>query len=510
MSSVDAAVLTFIVLLSAMVLATGYRLRGITRRQDLGRLSMHLIFDSEQFDPREARPSPFLMGHWRGGSATALELHLRSATYGHGLFQMAPELQPLQSMHRYAGADATCVTDLTPAAAALGDALGLCNIFHPKLLDQASSGAGAGGERRGVRRRPAGGAAREAAARPRRGRSPADAGGPVRRASAVLPEGVQNPFQHLPGVSMWGQRVPVWICQVSEAEAEGPQQRVLLCPTLPEEFRDGGDEGVGHDRERQQLERSLAKAGLRLSGGRGSLCRVPLVWNNITRSIAGAGRGDLIGSGRHPHCRIGVCVLVEHPTRGVLLTRRARHMRTFPGAWVIPGGGVEAGESLEEAGLREILEETGLSVPLKALRPLGLWESCFPSTGEDLSEAKALRGHHLVVIYHARLGALSDLADNELRIQHTEADLALWLSREQVADILTEDAAGAPKEVDLAAASVSALDDARRINLDSLRGIYPYAQHTAVGMEPAGRSLLPGGIGEAHLFALREWYAKGI
>ena len=37
-------------------------------------------------------------------------------------------------------------------------------------------------------------------------------------------------------------------------------------------------------------------------------------------------------------------------------------MRKFPNAWVMPGGHVELGESLEEALIREIHEETGIKI----------------------------------------------------------------------------------------------------------------------------------------------------
>ena len=74
----------------------------------------------------------------------------------------------------------------------------------------------------------------------------------------------------------------------------------------------------------------------------------------------------------------------------MLLTRRAAHMRTFPGVWVPPGGGVEAADAgLAHAALRELAEETGVAVrPEEEGGPeasiLGLWgsetESPFPST----------------------------------------------------------------------------------------------------------------------------------
>jgi ADP-ribose pyrophosphatase YjhB (NUDIX family) len=44
----------------------------------------------------------------------------------------------------------------------------------------------------------------------------------------------------------------------------------------------------------------------------------------------------------------------------VLIVRRARP--PAHGLYTLPGGGVEAGESLEEAVVREIREETGLAV----------------------------------------------------------------------------------------------------------------------------------------------------
>lgn len=46
----------------------------------------------------------------------------------------------------------------------------------------------------------------------------------------------------------------------------------------------------------------------------------------------------------------------------VLLTKR-----TDNGQWCLPGGGVEAGESVAEACEREVREETGLSVRVKRL-----------------------------------------------------------------------------------------------------------------------------------------------
>ena len=61
-------------------------------------------------------------------------------------------------------------------------------------------------------------------------------------------------------------------------------------------------------------------------------------------------------------------VLFDPDGEKVLLTRRADN-----GQWVLPGGGLEAGESLAEACAREVLEETGLTV--RVVRLLGVYSN---------------------------------------------------------------------------------------------------------------------------------------
>lgn len=58
-----------------------------------------------------------------------------------------------------------------------------------------------------------------------------------------------------------------------------------------------------------------------------------------------------------------VDVVVHDPARGIVLIRRANP----PYGWALPGGFVDYGETVESAAVREVLEETGLSVVLTGL-----------------------------------------------------------------------------------------------------------------------------------------------
>jgi 8-oxo-dGTP pyrophosphatase MutT (NUDIX family) len=57
---------------------------------------------------------------------------------------------------------------------------------------------------------------------------------------------------------------------------------------------------------------------------------------------------------------VAVCVLLQGDVPCLLITRRAAALRNHSGQWALPGGSREAGESAEDAALRELREETGV------------------------------------------------------------------------------------------------------------------------------------------------------
>lgn len=77
--------------------------------------------------------------------------------------------------------------------------------------------------------------------------------------------------------------------------------------------------------------------------------------------------GERIGA----EARLSVgCSAIVYDDAGekILLTRR-----TDNGQWCLPGGAMEAGESLSEACIREVFEETGLHV--RVLRLIGVYST---------------------------------------------------------------------------------------------------------------------------------------
>ncbi len=60
--------------------------------------------------------------------------------------------------------------------------------------------------------------------------------------------------------------------------------------------------------------------------------------------------------------RIGAVAIIRDHKGRVLLCKTPINRGVYPGQWSIPGGGLEAGETMTETLLREIREEVGLNI----------------------------------------------------------------------------------------------------------------------------------------------------
>jgi 8-oxo-dGTP pyrophosphatase MutT (NUDIX family) len=76
---------------------------------------------------------------------------------------------------------------------------------------------------------------------------------------------------------------------------------------------------------------------------------------------------------------VAVCVTEHAGKPCLLLTRRARRMRAHAGQWALPGGRRDAGETAEQAALRETAEEVGLALDSGAV--LGLLDDYVTRSG---------------------------------------------------------------------------------------------------------------------------------
>ena len=94
---------------------------------------------------------------------------------------------------------------------------------------------------------------------------------------------------------------------------------------------------------------------------------------------------------------VGVGAVIVHEGRAVLIQRGKEPLR---GRWVIPGGTVELGETLEQAVVREVLEETGLRV-----RPAGV----VLVFDRILRDESGVRYHYVIIDYRC------EYAGGELR-----------------------------------------------------------------------------------------------
>lgn len=133
-------------------------------------------------------------------------------------------------------------------------------------------------------------------------------------------------------------------------------------------------------------------------------------------------------TGRPDRPCVGVGAVLIHEGRVLLIRRGKEPLR---GRWVVPGGTVELGETLEQALVREVQEETGLVV-----RP-GAVVAVFDRIQRD---ADGVAYHYVIVDYlcdyvagEARAGS-----DAEAVALVAPADLATYDLPEKALEVVTD------------------------------------------------------------------------
>lgn len=96
--------------------------------------------------------------------------------------------------------------------------------------------------------------------------------------------------------------------------------------------------------------------------------------------------------------RLVVGAVIADADDRVLLVRRAAS-DTFPGLWELPSGGVDAGESLADAFVREVFEESGL------VAEIGWYVGSFDYTTGSGVRARQFVFHCEKATGHVRLNA---------------------------------------------------------------------------------------------------------
>ncbi|XP_026227364.1 nucleoside diphosphate-linked moiety X motif 17 [Anabas testudineus] len=208
-------------------------------------------------------------------------------------------------------------------------------------------------------------------------------------------------------------RILVYVCK----ERAAPQ-RAQFVQSITGQFSDGGDDEVevNCSLEKNQFILFRGDKGRRIPLKRHASC--PIKHLSVTEAAGIPLDIQLRG------VDVGVAILLQTANQRVLLTCRSKELRIFPNVWVPPGGHLELDETLLDAGLRELKEETGLKLEPERVSPkiLGLWESVYPPM-----LSRGLPRRHHIVIYMLLHSSLSHLQlQSSLSPSPAEVSACLW------------------------------------------------------------------------------------
>ncbi|MEJ2201724.1 MAG: NUDIX domain-containing protein [Desulfuromonadaceae bacterium] len=110
-----------------------------------------------------------------------------------------------------------------------------------------------------------------------------------------------------------------------------------------------------------------------------------------------------------PRIKVAVVACILDAQQRVLLTRRC--IEPFRDLWVMPGGKIEAGESIAAALQREVREEVGIEVRVEGL--IDLFEQIGVGEQQD---------HFIILYYRARPLSL------DLQLNADECSDAAWVA----------------------------------------------------------------------------------
>lgn len=106
--------------------------------------------------------------------------------------------------------------------------------------------------------------------------------------------------------------------------------------------------------------------------------------------------------------RIIVCPLIENQGE-YLLCKMADHRGVFPGQWALSGGGMEPGETMEQALRREIAEELGEHLVITSVTPWAFSDDVRMKTYADGSQEEI----YMIYLIFDCVAANRDIVLNE-------------------------------------------------------------------------------------------------